>query len=48
MRELIAKSRETINRLECDLQEESQWRGGHEEGQEDDSHLDVYDLMDEL
>jgi hypothetical protein len=48
MRELIAKSRETINRLECELHEESQWRGGHEAGAENDAHLHPFDLMDEL
>jgi hypothetical protein len=46
MRGIITSSRAKINRLERELHEEEQWRGGHEEGQEDDSHLDVYDPME--
>jgi hypothetical protein len=29
------------------LDEETDWRGGHEEGAENDAHLNPYDPMDE-
>lgn len=35
MRGLIAKNRKAIDRLECEIHEEEQWIGGHEEGEED-------------
>jgi hypothetical protein len=31
----------------CQLDEETEWRGGHEEGAENDAHLNPYDPMDE-
>jgi len=31
----------------CQLDEETDWRGGHEEGAENDAHLNPYDPMDE-
>lgn len=42
----INKARKDIDRLECEIHEEEQWRGGHEEGAEDDAHIDVYDPME--
>jgi hypothetical protein len=32
----------------CQLDEETEWRGGHEEGAEDDVHLNPYDPMEEF
>jgi hypothetical protein len=48
MRAVIAKERANINRLESEIHEEEQWRGGHEEGAEDDAHLNPYDPMEEF
>jgi hypothetical protein len=47
MRGIIARERKAIDRLEHEIHEEEQWRGGHEEGAEDDAHLNPYDPMDE-
>lgn len=47
MRGIIEKSQEAIQRLERQIHEEEQWRGGHEAGAEDDAHLNPYDPMDE-
>lgn len=47
MRGLIEKNRAKIDRLQNEIHEEEQWRGGHELGVEDDSHLNPYDHMDE-
>ena len=46
MRGIIAKARKDIDRLECEIHEEEQWRGGHEEGAENDDHLNMYDPME--
>lgn len=35
MRSIIEKNREKIDRLEKEIHEEEQWRGGHEEGESD-------------
>ena len=48
MRGIIAKERKAIDRLESEIYEEEQWRGGHEEGAEDDAHLNPYDPMEEF
>ena len=48
MRGIITKERANIERLEREIHEEEQWRGGHEEGAENDSHLDPYDHMEEF
>ena len=48
MRSIIEKSRKDIDRLEQEIHEEEQWRGGHEEGAEDDTHLNPYDPMEEF
>lgn len=47
MRGIIEKSREAINRLEREIHEEEQWRGGHEEGAENDLGGERYDPMEE-
>lgn len=46
MRGIIAKARKDIDRLEIEIHEEEQWRGGHEEG-ESDTEQQRYDPMDE-
>jgi hypothetical protein len=48
MRGVIAKNRAKIDRLQNEIHEEEQWYGGHEEGAEDDTHLNPYDPMDEF
>ena len=48
MRGIIEKSHEEVVRLESEIYEEEQWRGGHELGAEDDTHLNPYDPMDEF
>jgi hypothetical protein len=48
MRGIIDKERKKIDRLADKIHEEEQWRGGHEEGAEDDTHLAAYDHMDEF
>jgi hypothetical protein len=47
MRGLIAKNRAAIDRLENEIHEEEQWRGGWEEGQSDMETDENYDPMDE-
>ena len=48
MRGIIAKARKTIEKVEEEIHEEEQWRGGHEEGMEDDrGATSGYDPMDE-
>ena len=48
MRGIIAKARKTIEKVEEEIHEEEQWRGGHEEGMEDDRGVaSGYDPMDE-
>jgi hypothetical protein len=46
MRGIIAKNRAAADRLEEEIHEEEQWRGGHEEGAEDETK-ENYDPMDE-
>ena len=46
MRGLIAKNRAKADRLENEIHEEEQWRGGHEAG-ESDTERENYDPMDE-
>lgn len=46
MRGIISKARKEIDRLECEIHEEEQWRGGHEAG-ESDGDQERYDPMDE-
>ena len=48
MRGIIAKERKKIDRLTDKIHEEEQWHGGHEEGAEDDAHLNPYDHMEEF
>jgi len=48
MRGLIATNRAKVDRLENEITEEEQWRGGHELGAEDDTHLNPYDPMEEF
>ena len=48
MRSIIAKERVNVDRLEREIHEEEQWTGGHEEGAEDDTHLNPYDHMEEF
>ena len=36
LRRLIIENRKKADRLECEIHEEEQWRGGHEEGAEND------------
>jgi hypothetical protein len=45
MRGLIATNRATADRLENEIHEEEQWRGGHEEGAEDETK-ENYDPME--
>ena len=45
MRGLIAKNRKAIDRLECEIHEEEQWIGGHEEGASD-MEQEKYDPME--
>lgn len=47
MRGIIERERKNIDRLDREIHEEDQWRGGHEEGAEDDTHLGPYDPMEE-
>lgn len=47
MRGLIAKNRAAADRLANEIHEEEQWRGGHEEGAENDLDGPRYDPMDE-
>ena len=48
MRGLIAKSRKLIDQIADEIIEEEQWRGGHEEGMEDDrGAASGYDPMEE-
>ena len=49
MRGLISKFHKRIEQLEAEIYEEEQWRGGHEEGAEDDTCEGrmMYDPMDE-
>jgi hypothetical protein len=47
MRAIITTERKNIDRLTDEIHEEEQWRGGHEEGAEDDGHLNPYDPMEE-
>ena len=47
IRGIIAKESDARQRLDREIFEEEQWRGGHEEGAEDDAHLNPYDPMDE-
>jgi hypothetical protein len=46
MRGLIEKNRKAIDRLENEIHEEEQWRGGHEAGAEDDLDGPRYDPME--
>jgi len=48
MRGLIIKNRAKADRLEREIHEEEQWHGGHEEGAENDAHLNPYDHMEEF
>jgi hypothetical protein len=48
MRGIIAENRAKVDRLENEIHEEEQWRGGHELGAEDDAHLNPYDPMEEF
>jgi hypothetical protein len=48
MRGIIARERKAIDRLEHEIHEEERWRGGHEEGAENDDHLAAYDHMEEF
>lgn len=48
MRGLIAKARKEAEKLEVEIHEEEQWRGGYEQGSEDDlGTRSGYDPMDE-
>jgi hypothetical protein len=47
MRSIIEKNRNKVLRLENEIYEEEQWRGGHEAGAEDDLDGPRYDHMDE-
>ena len=47
MSAIIENNRAEIDRLQNEIHEEEQWRGGHEEGAEDDAHLNPYDPMEE-
>ena len=46
MRGLISKNRAAIDRLENEIHEEEQWRGGHEEGASDMETDENYDPME--
>jgi hypothetical protein len=48
MRGVIAKARKEVEKLDAEIHEEEQWRGGYEEGCEDDlGARSGYDPMDE-
>lgn len=47
MRGIITRARACADRLECEIHEEEQWRGGHEEGAENVEPPHYYDPMDE-
>ena len=47
MRSIIDKNRKAIDRLEREIHEEEQWRGGHEDGASDLDTDPKYDHMDE-
>jgi hypothetical protein len=47
MRGLIEKNRAKVDRLEREIHEEEQWRGGHEEGESDLETDERYDPMAE-
>jgi hypothetical protein len=47
MRSIIEKNRTAIDRLEREIHEEEQWRGGHEAGESDLETDETYDQMDE-
>ena len=46
MRGVIDQNRKAIDRLENEIHEEEQWRGGHEEGAEDNLDGPHYDPME--
>jgi hypothetical protein len=46
MRGIITKNRAEINRLDTEIYEEEQWRGGHEDGASDLETDENYDLME--
>lgn len=46
MRSIIAKNRSAVDRLENEIHEEEQWRGGHEEDESNLETDDHYDPMD--
>ena len=46
MRSIIEKNRNLVARLEREIHEEENWRGGHEEGAEDDLGGERYDPME--
>lgn len=46
MRSIIEKNRAKVDRLENEIHEEEQWRGGHEAG-ESDTEQENYDPMDD-
>jgi hypothetical protein len=48
MRGIIAKSRKEFLRLDREIHEEEQWRGGHEEGESDLDTDPQYDHMEEF
>ena len=47
MRSVIDKNRKAIDRLENEIHEEEQWRGGHEEGESDLETDENFDPMGE-
>lgn len=47
MRSIIYKNRKAVDRLENEIHEEEQWRGGHEEGESDLETDENFDQMDE-
>jgi len=47
MRSIIDKNRKAIDRLENEIHEEEQWRGGHEDGESDLETDPKYDHMEE-
>jgi hypothetical protein len=47
MRSIIEKNRAKADRLENEIHEEEQWRGGHEEGASDLETDERYDPMNE-
>jgi len=46
MRSIIEKNRAKIDRLENEIHEEEQWRGGHEDGASDLETAEHYDPKD--